>query len=200
MKTFLLLLVILIALISCRHRQNHSVSQKDSILLAQKGKKSRIDKYVNSHGKSVITFVKVPGKNELLRVQNKQWPDEIEYTYNIYRDEPGKIIFIAETPFSESGDWAIVYKHYFDDEGNTFVFIEQQSIFDDEVKGGIVRELLVNYYGDSFKKLKQINKITDADYLPIKRSRGDFDFRDDEYDIYKNLNDCLKGYNIKLPL
>ena len=174
-------------------------SQKDSTLLAQKRTKSSIDKYISTYGKYSIVLVKIPRKDKLVAIENGHWPDEVEYTYKVYENASSKVIFISQTPFSESGDWDIVYKHYFDDDGNTCAFCKQESLFDDGIKGGIIRELLVNYYDKNFKILKQINKLTDKDYLPIKKSERDFNFRDDKYKVYKDVRECLEGYNIILP-
>jgi hypothetical protein len=199
MKTFWILFLMMVAFTSCKHGRSDNVSQKDLILLGQKDKRNSIDKYIRSHRKAVITLVKIPGKTELVIVKNEQWPDEVEYTYSVYKDGSGEIIFIAQTPFSESGDWNVVYKHYFDGDGNTCAFSKLESLFDDGVKGGIVRELLTNYYDKNFKILKQIDKLTDQEYKPVKKSKNDFNFRNDKYEVYKDAKECLAGYNIKLP-
>jgi hypothetical protein len=176
---------------------NH-ISLIDSVSLKLAAKKEAIDHYIETHTKQVIVLVKVPGNKNLLAVKNDRWPDEIEYTYDIYKNQAEKIIFIAQIPFSESGDWDIVYKHYFDEQGNTFAFCKQESIFNDDVKGSIVRAILLNYYDENFNKVSQITKLTDKDYRTIKKNKNDYDFREYKYSIYKNINECLSGYNIKL--
>jgi hypothetical protein len=139
----------------------------------------------------------VPGKKSLIRVYNEKWPDEIEYTYNIVKDKGGKIIYILQTPFSESGDWDISYKHYFDEDGHVFAFYRVESIFDDNVKGGVIRNTVLKYYNKDFKIVKQNNRLEDTKGALVKANKNNFNFRDYNYTIYKNLAECLKGYNVK---
>ena len=166
----------------------------DALKLASK--KNAIDHYIDTHTKSAIVFVKVPGNKNLVAVKNDRWPDEVEYTYNIYKNPTGKIVFIAQIPFSESGDWDIVHKYYFDDHGNTFAFLKQASIFNDDLKGGVVREILLNYYDQKFKNISQVTKLTDKDYRSIRKNKNSYDFPDDQSVIYKNLSECVAAYNI----
>ena len=60
--------------------------QQDSTLVRLKIRKEFIDKYLVKHTKALIALVKVPGKKSLIRVKNKKWPNEIEYTYSILKD------------------------------------------------------------------------------------------------------------------
>ena len=172
--------------------------QTNAEVLKLTSKKNEIDHYIDTHSKNVIVYVKISENKNLVAVKNDRWPDEVEYTYNIYKNPAGKIIFIAQIPFSVSGDWDIVHKYYFDDQGNTFAFLKQASIFNDDVKGGAVREILLNYYDKKFKNISQVTKLTDKDYRSIKKDKNGYDFPDDQYVIYKNLNECVAAYNIKL--
>ena len=65
-------------------------------------------------------------------------------------------------PYSESGDWYIEYRHYFDDNGKTFAFSRLGNIFAD-VKGGLAMEILLKYYDDNFKTINQTYRLTDKD-------------------------------------
>jgi len=199
-KTFYLSLFLVVGLFLSKNSDNILVNllpQKDTILFSLKNKKAIVDQYLGKHDKAVIVFVKVPGKKNLIRVKNEKWPDEIEYTYNILKNSSGKIIFVAQIPYSESGDWNIEYKHYFDEQGNTYAFYREESIFGD-VKGGVLRKILLNYYDHNFNNINQVNSLTDKDYKLIKVNKDLYDFRDYKYSIYKNLNNCLAGYGIKL--
>jgi len=188
-------------LISTQKQNNPTkpIPQTDSVLIKLKNKKAAVDQYIIKHGKALIVLVKIPGKTNLLWIKNAHWPDEIEYTYNILKGPSGKIIFIAQIPYSESGDWDIEYKHYFDEQGNTYAFNKEESIFGDNVKGGVIREILFNYYDGKFNNINHVNILTDKDYQLIKRNKNMYNFRDFKYNIYKNLNECLIGYNIQLP-
>lgn len=174
------------------------IVQTDSLLTKLKDKKVAVDKSLK-RGAALFVFVKIPGKKTLIKIKNDHWPDEVEYTYNILKNASGKIIFIAQIPYSESGDWDIEYKHYFDEQGKTYAFNKEESIFGDNSDGGVIRDILVNYYDENFTILRHVNYLTDKNYEVIKRNRNNYDFRDYKYTIYKNANDCLMGYNIKLP-
>lgn len=203
MKTLYLILLLFFGSLSIKAQTASliKIPSADTVLTSLKSKKAAIDKYMGKHAKDVITLVKVPKKSKLLQIKNKndKWPDEIEYTYNILKDPAGKIMVVTISPNSESGDWEIVYKYYFDDKGNTFAFYEDQSIFNDNVKGGVVRTTLLKYYSYSFRKLAQSIALLDKDWRPIKGKVAEYDFYDFESIIYKNASECLKGYKIQLP-
>jgi hypothetical protein len=143
-------------------------------------------------------LVKVPGKKALVRVKGDHWPDEIEYTYNILKDHSGNIIFIAQTPYSESGDSNIEYRHYFDEQGKTYAFSGKESIFDDNVKGGVVRQMLLKYFDINSKTINEVYKLMDVNNKELKVNANKVNFSDDVFTIYNNLKDCLVGYNIQL--
>jgi hypothetical protein len=202
MKTlYLPLFIFVTSLILSKQNHNNPVQpipQTDTVLLKLKSKKDAIDQYISRHNKDLIILVKVPGKEKPVIVKNEHWPEEIEYTYNVLRNPAGEIIFIAQIPFSESGDWDIIYKHYFDEQGHVFAFSKQESIFDDGVKGGVVREILLNYYNKNFKKISQSNKLTDKDYRSTKTNKNLYDFLYYKYQNYKKLYEFLMGYHIQL--
>jgi hypothetical protein len=178
-------------------QSQQTLTEADVNLTGLKISKEVIDKYVLNHKNAIIAFAKVSGKKNLVRVKNDNWPDETEYTYNIVKDNSGRIMMIAELPYSESGDWYIEYKHYFDENGKTFAFSESESIFNDEVKGGVVRKMLSKYYDANFRTLSQINSLLDKDGKPLAKNKNSFDFREYKYSIYKNLAECLAGYHIR---
>jgi hypothetical protein len=200
MKIYCLSLLTALALFlsGCNdHAVIYRLPQTDSNLVKKKREKEAIDQYLSKHPKSIIILVKVPGKKNLVPVKNENWPDEVEYTYEIYKNPAGRIVFIAQIPFSGSGDWNIAYKHYFDEQGHTFVFSKEESVFGEDVKGGVVREILLNYYNKTFKNISQIHRLTDRDYKAINRRKNEYDFPEYKYSIYQNLNSCLNGYGIR---
>src|ERR1700761_6016690 len=128
MKTLLLLFVSLLTYIS--------VSVDD--LAEIKKEKAEIDQYEFKHRKEMMTLVKLEGKSKLIKPKTEDVPDDAEYVYNVLKGRSGHIILIEQIPYSQSGDWYIEWKHYFDNKGNTFCFSDRQSIFNDNVKGGVV--------------------------------------------------------------
>jgi len=172
-----------------------SIPQNDSTLVRLKSKQVATDQYISKHGKTLIVLVKVPGKTKLKKVINENWPEEMEYTYNILKDTTGRIILVSLVPFSQSGDWFITYTHYFDEKGNTYAFRKQTNVFDSEVKGGVIYETLLKYYDVNFNILKKIYTLQNKSGKTIKNN-GHVDIYQYKYGIYKNLDACLKDYHI----
>ena len=163
-----------------------------------KNKKATLDQYEYKHRKDIIFLVKLTGKKNLKIVKEGDWPDDTEYIYSILRDAAGKIILIEQSPYSQSGDWYVEWKHYFDGKGNTFAFSRRETVFDESVKGGVAVEEFLTYYDVDFKAINRSFTLTDKDDRPIKRNKSDFNFRNDKYKIYKDVNECLLAYHIKL--
>lgn len=159
-------------------------------------KKDSIDKLLEKRGKSLLIYAKVSGRKALVAVTHK-WPDGIDYIYNVLRNTSGKVILIAQIPYSESGDWDIEHLSYFDESGRMFAFVDKQSIFTD-YKGGIVRAISTRYFDENLHQLKKADELVDKDFKPVKADKNNFDFQDDQFVIYKNVSQCLKGYGLKL--
>lgn len=189
MKTLLLILIPIIILF-CKPWQ-------DTRLVEFKKKKTAIDQYGYKHRKDMLTLVKLSGKETLVRVKNENWPDNTEYIYNILKDESGRVILTEQIPYSESGDWYVEWKHYFDADGKTFAFSKRETLFDESVKGGVAVEEFLTYYDVNFKMINQSFRLTDKDDKNINRNKKEFNFRDDKYNIYKNADDCLSAYHVK---
>ena len=77
-----------------------------------KGQKKIIDTLQSQNKLTLEVLVKEPNKEKLTIVLNENWPETIETTYNIWKNENGNIILIGEFPFSQSGDWYIEYTVY----------------------------------------------------------------------------------------
>ena len=154
-----------------------------------------IDLYAKKNQQRLIVLVKLPNKKGLLRVKNGKWPDDIEYTYNILKDTAGRIILISQIPYSESGDWFITYSHYFDERGKTFAFRKETNTFDSDIKGGVIFENLTKYYNTDFKIIKQIYTIQDKSGKAIKNN-GHINMYQYKYTLFKDVEQCLKAYNI----
>jgi hypothetical protein len=195
----LTLLLISFSTISSGQPSRAAATQKtDSALILLKTKQKQTDDYVFKNQKSILVFSKVYKKRNLVKVINEDWPEGTEMIYNIVKDKQGKIILIAAMPYSESGDWYIEYKHYFDENGRVYAFTKKETSFDNSVKGGLVMEMAFRYYDIYSKLIGSAHRLTDQNDKLIKRKRAEFNFRDDTYSIYKDLNECIKAYNLKL--
>lgn len=126
-----------------------------------KKKKVEIDQYEFKHRKEMMVFLKLEGKSKLIKPKTEDLPDNAEYIYNVLKDGSGRIILIEQIPCSQSGDWYVEWKHYFDADGNTFCFSNRQTVFNDSVKGRVVGEELVKYYSTEFKLLESKSRLVD---------------------------------------
>jgi len=174
------------------------ISASGDRLTEIKKKKAEIDHYEFKHRNEIITFVKLEGKSKLIKTKTDDFPDDTEYVYNLLKDDSGHIVLIEQIPHSQSGDWYIEWKHYFDANGKTFCFSNRQSVFNDDVNGGVAVDETVDYYNTEFKQIESKSRLTDKDDKTISRNKGEFDFRDNKYNIYKNANECLKAFHINL--
>ena len=170
---------------------------KGAVIRLLEIKKDSIDKLFEKRGKSVLIYAKVSGRKALVAVTNNKWPDGIDYSYNVLKNASGKVILIAQIPYSESGDWDIEHLSYFDESGRMFAFVDKQSIFTD-YKGVFVRSIGTRYFDDNFHQLKKADELVEKDFKPVKADKSDFDFQDDQFVIYKNVSQCRKGYGLKL--
>ncbi|MDB5126220.1 hypothetical protein [Mucilaginibacter sp.] len=197
MKTLYLFFILLIASLSGKAQSaTGKVVTVDSTLTSLKSKRTAVDVYVKKHDKELLLYSKIPGRKTPVKVTMEDWPDAGEGSYNVLKDSSGRIVMIAEIPFSQSGDWYITYTHYFDENGNTYAFRKETNTFDSDVKGGVIYETLVKYYGANLKLLNKTYSLKEKSGKPIKNN-GHIDVYQYKYMIYKNSAACLKGYNIK---
>jgi hypothetical protein len=160
--------------------------------------KRYIDQYIVKHPREVILLAKVPKKKESVRIKNEHWPEDVEYSYNVLKDGKGKIIFIAQIPFSESGDWHITYSYYFDNNGKLYCFERFTGFFNSGCTDDAAHETIGKYYDEKFKLISQFYRLTDSKNKPLNKNKCvlNYDFKD--YKIYKNVDECLRSFNIKL--
>lgn len=198
-----LCLVILIATLgfcACIHKHSPKTHNDTAFVRSLKKKKDAIDKLLLRDTDSLRVFVKMTGKDQLLKILNNDFPEnDVECTYNVLKVN-GRVLMIAELPYSESGDWIIAHKHYFDTNGNTFVFTKDESRFTDQVPGGMLWEKLVTYYDGDFNIVHQVNKLIDNNNRPVAGKKNEYDLMDDVYKVYKNADACLNAYHIDCRL
>ena len=173
-------------------------THEDTSLVSLKQRKAKYESYAYNHRKNIVFLVKISGKKDLLKVKEGDWPDDMEFIYTILKDENGKIMIITQSPYSQSGDWYIECKHYFNSNGKTFAFSKRETVFDDSVKGEVAMETFLWFYNDNFEVTEKDYRLTDGDDKLIKKNKNDFDFRDFKEQIYSNTSNCLKAFNINL--
>ncbi|MBC7399891.1 MAG: hypothetical protein H7289_08090 [Mucilaginibacter sp.] len=165
-----------------------------------KKKKTDIHRYRFSRQSRVIVFADTPGSKAPIRIISYQKPDNTQCLYNVVRDSIGKIVCIAKILYDDNIDGEFTYEYYFDEDNKTFAFDMRELITtsDKTIQGGAVSDFYSKYFDRSFKVIEQENYLTNGFYQPVKADKNKFSFPHYKYTIYKNVAECLKGYNLKL--
>jgi hypothetical protein len=153
-----------------------------------KQEKKRIDKLAADTSK-LIVLAKIPGKDTPVKVVNDKYPDEVETTYNLLMDDNGNIIYTVEIPFSDSGDWDISYKSYFDKNGRLFAFEREAGFFNSQCTKndvGAAHEKLTRYYNGS-QPVDSIYQLVGDDKKPLIKSKCTF-YYNFPYKVITNIN------------
>lgn len=149
---YTIILFLLLAISSCG--QGTITDQRENERL-------QIAKQLTTDQDKLIILVKVKGQADLKRVNNQEWPDDIETTYNILKNQRGQIIYLGEFPTSQSGDWTLGLKHYFGDNGKLIAFEMRLSYFNEDCTDGAVVETIIELYDNNFKVIKTTKTQTD---------------------------------------
>ncbi|MDQ3292714.1 MAG: hypothetical protein M3Q05_15615 [Bacteroidota bacterium] len=163
--------------------------------------KVSIDTLFSQKKKLLTVLVKTMNNNELIRVVNENWPSEIEITYNILIDSEGRVNRISEFPYSESGDWEIMYSHYFDKNGNTFAFERQIRAFNTVCPGEddfdkLTIEKIIKLYSPEHAMVDSTYKMTDGQGMDITNKKCQQEVESDNQ-VFKNLLEYTRNKNIK---
>jgi len=147
-------------------------------------------------GEEITIYVKEAGKDNLLKVVAKDLPEDIETTFNIFRDNMGHVIRIAESPNVETDDEFISCTHYFDEAGRTFAFERKINSFNCHCTNGVLFETKTEYYDEKFKPLDFTYKLLDEnDRHMMKDSCRIVEY---QYKVYPNVTTFLKNKSIPL--
>jgi hypothetical protein len=126
-----------------------------------------IEKYVAAHPDRLKLYATVTDQNELVAVKDtSSWPDFVESSYNIVMDSANRPLLHVEVPTSESGDWHLIIKHYFDPKGRTILYHYSISGFSSGCTE-ILRENRLVYMNPSGRVLSDLRSFTNAEDKPI---------------------------------
>lgn len=148
--------------------------------------KSETDQLLSD--KSLETYVKVKGKSGFTAVKNRRYPKGIETTYNVLKDKKGRILYIAALPYSETSDWFIAYKSYFDTTGHIFSFQRQNNFMGSQCARGAALESLTIFYYDTFAAVDSSYTLTDSYKKPLDRSTCKFPYNF-TYKVFRTVNE-----------
>lgn len=173
MKGIIIAIMICIAgLAACRN----STRTSDAGDLADSLKKEKVKTDHLVSDSSLVVYVKVKGKKDLVKVENKRYPRNIDTTYNVLRDKGGRIIYVAELPFNPSSEWFIAYKSYFDSLGHLYAFQKVNNFLNNGCTHGAAMETLVKYYSSSFKVIDSAYTLTDTYRKPLDKTGCKFPY------------------------
>jgi hypothetical protein len=175
------------------NRSNELLPEPD-IIERLKGQKIIIDTLQSQNKLKLEVLVKEPNKEKLTIVLNENWPETIETTYNIWKNEKGNIILIGEFPTSESGDWYIEYLHYFDKKEKTFVFQRTTNFFNSMCADGVAYEKIVEYYNSDFNRIERNYSLADKNKKELKKEDCAMHY-DYPFEISNNLKSYLNKIN-----
>jgi hypothetical protein len=121
-------------------------------------------------------FTKVPNQEVPLPVKNRNYPKKIEAIYQVCQDSLGRIIYLAESPFSESGDWDIVYRSYFDARGRIFAFERTAGFFNSTCTKGALYETMIKFFDPQGQVMATEQSYQDENGKAIRDKPCDFPY------------------------
>jgi len=204
MKKLINILAIFVGLFAaCNSTDSRINSSSNSLLLPDsdildrlKYQKQIIDTLFYHHKEKVIVLAKLTENNEPISIKDGNFPDNVKTTFNILKDSLGHILTISEFPFSESGDWNIIFTHYFDKEGKTFAFERQTNFFNSICTDGVAYETRTEFYDNDFKIIDKSYKLVDKENRTLQKDNCQFPY-DFEYKISADIDKYLRTNKIK---
>lgn len=188
-RTRVLTCALVILASACSHAPD---ADKDARLNALKQQKQLTDARMSD--KNLEVWVKVKGKNALQKVEGRRYPRNIEYTYNTLKDEQGRYLYIAQLPFSETNDWFISYKSYFDSTGNLYAFQRINNFLKSECVRGALMENMLKIF-DRGAAIDSVYTLSDTYKKPVSAEGCKFPYNF-PYSIEPNLEAYKKRYMI----
>lgn len=181
---FCIFFFLLVGLYSCKP------SDRNAALEQLRLRKEHTDALMSSGSLQVLA--KVAGSSKPVVVTGKKYPPNIELTYNVLKDNKGRIIYLAELPYSSDSDWFISYKSYFDTAGNLYAFQRINNFLHSKCTKGAAMEKLTRYYDAGFKVIDSAYTLTDSYNKPLDKSACSF-----PYNFAYQVIPRLEDYKIK---
>jgi hypothetical protein len=121
-------------------------------------------------------FFKVPNQEMPVPVKNRDYPKKFEAMYQVCQDSAGHIVYLAESPFSETGDWDIVYRSYYDARGRIFAFERTAGFYNSTCTTGPLYENLTRFFNTQGQVVATEQTYTDEKGVAIKDKPCDFPY------------------------
>lgn len=160
-----------------------------------------IDSLFNQNRKQVRVLVKTTSSDSLTEVHDENWPEDIETIFNLLTDSTGRVVRISELPYSESGDWSIMYSHYFDTNGNTFANERRIKAFNNFCPGDdefdqLSEEIITKLYSPEHALVDSTYIITDEQNLDITYKKCQQQVESENL-VFKNVKEYTLKKGIK---
>jgi hypothetical protein len=142
-------------------------------------------------------FTKVPDQAVPLPVHNSNYPKQIEAIYQVCQDSLGHIVYLAESPFSESGDWDIVYRSYYDAQGRIFAFERTAGFFNSTCTQGALYETMIKFFDAQGQVLATEHSYQDENGKAIQNKPCDFPYNF-PYEVVTDVETYCRKINLRL--
>ena len=136
-----------------------TVSDSTSAAIAEKRRRI-VDSLVAANLSAFIYVADLPGGQLEIVPKPADAPDSADDIFAVLRDDKGHVVYAAEGPVSQSGDWSIQSTHYFDTTGAIAVVERRASFFNgctlaksDSVVG--LREIVTSYFAPRHRLVKR---------------------------------------------
>ncbi|TZF84581.1 hypothetical protein FW774_06230 [Pedobacter sp. BS3] len=149
-------------------------NQGNSQLQELKARKQVTDSLIHVKGLNVL--VKVKDQDKLVPVEGKKFPANIETTYNVLKDDQGRILYVGEMPFSATQDWFIVYKSYYGTDGKLFAFQRLNNFLHSRCAPGAAMEDLTEYFDAKFNVIDSTYTLKDTYGKALQRDSCTFPY------------------------
>lgn len=199
--TFFILTIFVGLFSACNSSGNKTSSTsrllpEPDIIERLKYQKSTIDTLFRHSTDKLIVLAKLTDIDEPITITNGNFPDNVEISYNILKDSLEHIVTISEFPFSKSGDWNIIFTHYFDNDGKTFAFERQTNFFNSICTEGVAYETRTEFFNSDFQLIDKTYKLVDKENRTLQNDSCQFPY-DYEYKISADIDKYLKTNKIK---
>jgi len=202
MRLFIVLFLLSnILLAQSRDPFNNLNISEDSIIILEtyknlvdsiKDRMDSVETYLASSEKKIELMALTSDSSDPVMVVEDEWPENTIVSINLLRDQKGNIIYYAEYPFSESGDWFIGYEYYVNEiSGNIYGFKRMANFFNSVCVDGVLQEESTYFFDLNFILIGKSYSITDTDGEAIDDVLCFFNY-DHEYIIPKNINELVK--------
>ena len=144
-----------------------------------------------------LVFIKVPDQDAPVQVKNREYPKTLEAIYQVCRDSEGRIVYLAESPFSQSGEWDIVYRSYYDEQGRIFAFERTAGFFNSACTSGALYQTLVKFFNQQGQVIATEQTFQDQEGKPIQDKPCDFPY-DFPYEVVTDVNTYCRKLHLRL--